>query len=394
MIRTLIIAWSVLGLILPVRAEVKVSAEFPGGSVKVESMNAGSRVLRFKPAAHQNRGWDCWWYFKVSGLEPGVEWTFDLGGTGFAAPRQAAFSTNNRDWKQTAPGRREGGRIRYTLKSPGETLWLAWGPPFGLADANALVKQVAGAKVGADRFELCKSRDGHAVPALRWEPLLAGKRPAIWIQARQHAWESGGSWVCSGLVEWLASKEGAALRTRARIFVVPIMDVDNVQRGAGGKNQIPHDHNRDWSDQPHWPEVAAAQRWIQRLNRDDDFVLFLDLHNPAPGDTRPFYFGSPKSHLNPGRMANQVRFHQLSQQIMGKEPFGLSDKIRVSGPGYHPLWRHISKNWVAEHTAAGSVNLTLETSWNTPHSTQPGYRAYGAALGRTIAAFVLKPGGQ
>ena len=394
MIRTLIIAWSVLGLILPVRAKVKVSAEFPGGSVKVESMDAVSRVLRFKPAAHKNRGWDCWWYFKVSGLGPGAEWTFDLGGTGFAAPRQAAFSTNNRDWKQTAPGRREGGRIRYTLKPPGETLWLAWGPPFGLADANALVKQVAGAKVGADRFELCKSRDGHAVPALRWEPLLAGKRPAIWIQARQHAWESGGSWVCRGLVEWLASKEGAALRTGARIFVVPIMDVDNVQRGAGGKNQIPHDHNRDWSDQPHWPEVAAAQKWIQRLNRDDDFVLFLDLHNPAPGDTRPFYFGSPKSHLNPGRMANQVRFHQLSQQIMGKEPFGLSDKIRVSGPGYHPLWRHISKNWVAEHTAAGSVNLTLETSWNTPHSTQPGYRAYGAALGRTIAAFVLKPGGQ
>ena len=181
---------------------------------------------------------------------------------------------------------------------------------------------------------------------------------------------------------------------RDSIHVVPIMDLDNVERGAGGKNQIPHDHNRDWSDQPHWPEVAAAQRWIQRLNRDDDFVLFLDLHNPAPGDTRPFYFGSPKSHLNPGRMANQVRFHQLSQQIMGKEPFGLSDKIRVSGPGYHPLWRHISKNWVAEHTSASSVNLTLETSWNTPHSTQSGYRAYGAALGRTIAAFVLKPGGQ
>ena len=79
MIRTLIIGWSVLGLILPMLAEVKVSAEFPGGSVQVESMDAGSRVLRFKPAAHKNRGWDCWWYFKVSGREPGVEWTFDLG---------------------------------------------------------------------------------------------------------------------------------------------------------------------------------------------------------------------------------------------------------------------------------------------------------------------------
>ncbi len=32
----------------------------------------------------------------------------------------------------------------------------------------------------------------------------------------------------------------------------------NLLYGAGGKEQKPHDHNRDWSENPHWFEVAAA----------------------------------------------------------------------------------------------------------------------------------------
>ena len=376
-----------------VRPDVKISSEFPGGSVEVESINTKERIVRFKPESHKERGWDCWWYFRISGLKPGEEWIFDLAGTGFAAPRQAAFSSNNREWKQTSRGRREIGRMRYKIKVPGQTLWLAWGVPFGLDHAQKLTKQVAATNVEATHFELCKSRGGNVVPALRWEPQSEGqsegKSPVIWVQARQHAWESGSSWVCKGLVEWLASEEGAALRDKARVFVVPIMDVDNVILGAGGKNQIPHDHNRDWSDQPHWPEVAATQKWIQHLDENHDFMLFLDLHNPAPGDKTPFYFGPPDSLLNPKRRANQMRFHQLSQEIMGKEPFGLLNEIRSVGPEYHPLWRNISMNWTAEHTANTSVNLTLETSWNTPNSTQIHYQSYGAALGRTIAAFIL-----
>jgi hypothetical protein len=271
-----------------------------------------------------------------------------------------------------------------------ETTWFAWGPPFTLADARSLVEETVKAKVGAEAFELCKSQDGHAVPALRWVPKGDGKQPALWIQARQHAWEAGSSWVCRGLVEWMASdhEDAKALRENARIYVVPIMDVDNVKRGAGGKNQVPHDHNRDWSDQPRYPEVATAQAWIRRLDKECTFSLFLDLHNPGPSNRTPFFFGSPDSHLNPTRKANQQRFHALCQGILGKHPLGLSGKVRVTGPGYHPLWRRISKNWVAENTAATSVNLTLEATWNSPNSTQDGYRTYGVALGQAIANYL------
>ncbi|MBU60981.1 MAG: hypothetical protein CMI26_00610 [Opitutae bacterium] len=140
------------------------------------------------------------------------------------------------------------------------------------------------------------------------------------------------------------------------------MEVDNVKRGAAGKNQVPHDHNRDWSDQPRYPEVATARTWLGRLNKERTFSLFLDLCNQSQSDRTPFFFGSPDSHLKPTCKANQQRFHALCLKTLGKHSLGLSVKVRATGPGYHPLWRRISKNRVAENTACISVNLTLEAT--------------------------------
>ena len=375
---------------IALKAKVEVKSDFPGGSVVVDALDEEARTLRFRPMNYKNKGWACWWSFKVSGLKPGEVWRLGLQGSGFAVPKRASISSDGKTWKHSAPGKRSGKLHTYEIKMPAETTWFAWGPSYVLADAKRLVENTTKAKVGAEGYVLCKSREGNEVPALRWNPKGNDKQPALWIQARQHAWEAGSSWVCQGLVEWVTSDDEAAvnLRQTARIHIVPIMDVDNVERGAGGKNQIPHDHNRDWSDHPRYPEVAAAQNWIKRLNEERSFALFLDLHNPGPGDGKPFFFGSPDSHLNPKRKENQKRFHEHCLKTLGKQPLGFSEKVRVTGAGYHPLWRRISKNWVAENTASRSVHLTLETTWNSPHSTQDGYLNHGAALGQAIASYL------
>lgn len=373
-------------------ADVKVDADFSGGSVVVEELDEDERRLRFRPMAYPYKGWACWWHFKVTGLRADETWKFALNGSGFAAPARASLSVDGKNWRHTEKGSRAGKLLTYELVVPAETLWLAWGPPFTLADSQALVEKVAQADVGAKAFELCKSNEGLSVPALKWEPEGGAEQPVLWIQARQHAWESGSSWVCRGFVEWLASENqtARAMREKARVYVAPVMDADNVERGAGGKNQTPHDHNRDWGDKPRYAEVAAAQAWIRLLNEKRNFTLFLDLHNPGPGDAKPFFFGSPESHLSSVRKKNQARLHTLCMEIMGRHPFGFSEKIRVTGKSYHPLWRRISKNWVAENVVPSAVALTLETTWNSPHSTQQGYLAFGAALGEAIGRYVLE----
>jgi hypothetical protein len=382
-------------LALPVGAppELAVSTAFPGGSAKVESIDQAARVVTIRPVAHKDRGWDCWWAFKLTGVRPGETVTVRVtGSTGFARPDRASTSTDGKTWVQTAPGTIAGTVATYKVTAAGKELWLAWGPPYQLADAKAAVDRVAAAKVGGAAFELCRSKDGHAVPGLRWEPPAkdGGKRPGLWVQARQHAWESGGSWVCQGFLDYLTSDDPDAKRLRetVRIVVVPVMDADNVERGAGGKNGVPHDHNRDWSDKPVWPEVAAAQKLLAEMDAAGELDLFLDLHNPAPNDKVPFFFGPPDDLLPAARRANQERFLTAAAGHLKREPLKLADKVRTSGPEYDKMWRVISKNWVAARCRAPVVALTLETSWNTPNSTADGYRAYGRALGRAVAEYL------
>ena len=83
------------------------------------------------------------------------------------------------------------------------------------------------------------------------------KPKGVWIQARQHAWESGSSWVGKGLLDWAVSQDPLAvqLRRSTTIHFVPIMDVDSVAEGAGGKDAVPRVHNRDWDASPVYPEV-------------------------------------------------------------------------------------------------------------------------------------------
>ncbi len=364
--------------------------DFPGGSATVEEIDQQARSIALLPGSNPDRGWECWWYFKLEGIEPGETITLDVGGMTFARPDQAQFSLDQQQWMQTAAGDRQQGRIVYRQRINAREAWFAWGPPFQLEDAQTLVREAARKDSRAIPFDLCRSREGRPIPALRFTPENAdADTHGIWIQARQHAWESGSSWVCRGFVEWLLSDDSsaAALRTNASITVVPIMDVDNVERGAGGKNQKPHDHNRDWSEEPHWPEVRAAMNRISAMDRDKRLHLFVDLHNPGPNDRAVHFHIAPRELLSDrGRRNLDFFLSSAAEEMTGRLPF--AGKVVESGENYDENWRRISKTWVALHCQPQVVAVTLETGWNTPQSTQEGYLSVGRDLGRTIERYL------
>lgn len=378
---------------LATSGELAIKTDFPGGSAEVEKLDQAARSIVIKPTPHKDAGWECWWNFELSGIVPDEELTLTVKGMSFALASRASYSLDGgQTWQHSRPGKLEKGQVTYQLKFPQEKVLIAWGPPYQLDDAKSLVKQIVEKNVGAKAFELARSKGGHPVPALRWDPpgKDGNKRPGVWIQARQHAWESGSSWVGHGFVNWLASDEEAArsLRENARIVYVPIMDVDNVELGAGGKNQVPHDHNRDWSEEPVFSAVRAAQRGVLEMDEAGEMNLFIDLHNPAPNDSKPFFFVSPAAEIPAAKAEKQKRWVATAKEFLSQEKLGLDDKLRESGASYHPLWRQISKNWVMFNCEQPVVAVTLETSWNTPHSTQTGYQEYGRALGRAVHAFL------
>jgi zinc carboxypeptidase/carboxypeptidase M14-like protein len=387
---------------------LRVSSNFPGGSAKVLNLDPTNNFVRITPAGDPERGWPCWWYLRLDGITPGkpvqlevvaneAVVPFDDGGStrklapNWSLPARAAFSIDGRNWEQTAPGERKGKQSSYRVNTTSRTLWLAWGPPFVLQDANDLIERAARLNPYVRHFELARTREGRPVPALSIsQPGASGReRFGVWVQARQHAWECGSSWISCGLTEWLVSNDPAAesLRKMADITIVPIMDVDSVETGNGGKQQKPYEHNRDWGVAPHIPEIRAAADRISSLVRTGRFDVFLDLHNPGASERGVFIYIPPRPLLDPVRLANQKAFTNFMRaQLTGPIPF--TGKIAAYGDTYDPATDKTVDAWAAHEGGSPVVSLTVETAWNTPGSTSTGYRKVGEQLGRAIESYL------
>ena len=391
---------------------LSVASDFEGASVSVIEIDNAARSIGFTPGGDPVRGWPCWWFFRVQGITPGETITLRLRGStataavaggplakplapSWAMPDQATFSTDGKTWRHTERGTRRDGVMIYTVKPDTSSVFVAWGPPYTPTTAAEFVREMSRKSPYAKAEELCRSREDRAVPLLRVQEGGRKKeqRFGVWVQARQHAWESGSSWVAQGFGEWLLSDEADAawLRQHAEIFLVPIMDVDNTATGNGGKDARPQDHNRDWSSQPHWNEVIAAKEIVSGLIQEGRMDVFLDLHNPAPGDPT-FFYTLDNSTMKEPAIGLRDRFIELAYGRISKiKPLiPMSNKPKTTGPSYHPLWRQISANWVSMNGNPHTVSLCLETIWNYKNSTIEGYRAVGANLAATVREYLAE----
>ncbi|MFT5122004.1 MAG: hypothetical protein ACI9QL_003460 [Candidatus Omnitrophota bacterium] len=392
---------------------LSVVSEFEGASVSNLEIDSTARSISFTPGGDPNRGWPCWWYFRVNGVTPGETITLHLHGhtatdtkpgalaaifrsaTAFSMPEQATFSTDGKTWLHTEKGTKEGDRMIYTIKPDASSVFVAWGPPYTPGTSSSFVKAMSEESPHAKAEELCRSREGRPVPMLHVQEgdRKRKQRFGVWVQARQHAWESGSSWVAQGFGEWLLGEDADAawLRQHAEIYLVPIMDVDNTATGNGGKNALPQDHNRDWSPQPHWNEVLAAKKHVSGLIREGRMDVFLDLHNPAPGDPTFFYI-LDNSLLKEPMIGLRDRFIELAYARIStiKPLIPMSNKPKTTGSNYHPLWRQISANWVCMNGNPHTVSLCLETIWNYKNSTTEGYRSVGANLAAAVREYLAE----
>ena len=378
-----------------------VVSDFEGASVADVAIDQNLRSISFMPGGNPERGWPCWWCFRIDGISPGEQITLKLKGStasvgkqkplaaSWATPKQATWSTDGRTWLHTDDGKRQDEWMVYMLRPDTASILVAWGPSYTPSTAAKFIQAIAETSPHAEAGELCRSREGRSVPLLhvREGQRSNKQRFGIWVQARQHAWECGSSWVAQGFAEWLVGEDpdAAWLRQHADIFIVPVMDVDNAATGNGGKNALPHDHNRDWSANPHWNEVQAAQRMVSELIDAGRMDVFLDLHNPAPGDPT-FFYVLPQELLEESMVRLRNRFIELAYNRISriKPLIPMSNKPKITGAGYHPLWRQISSNWVAMNGNPHTVSLCLETIWNYTNSTTDGYRAVGASLAAAV----------
>lgn len=381
--------------------QLQVTTNFENGSARVLGVDNATQTIRIQPAGDPKRGMPNWWNLRIDRINSNkpviveVLSTDDLIHAGppdnlrkispdWTWPAQAAYSTDGKVWKHSPAGIKESNYMRYTIEPGSSTLWIAWGPPFTPADATAFVQQLSKKHAFMQAFTLAQSKEGRPVPALKISEgsLPDLQRPAIWIQARQHAWEVGGSWVAVGLTQWLAgdNKQAVWLRQHAEIYIIPLMDVDHVATGDGGKHALPHDHNRDWVTTPYWPEVAASQQYIRRLAGEGRMNMFLDLHNPAPGNKVQTMYVLDKTYMGQEAFPRQERFVALMTETFGE----LKQHRNGPKPAVTTWGERVSEAWVLENAHANTIAFCIETPWNIPAGTPEGYGIVGRKLGSVI----------
>lgn len=319
--------------ILRLDGALTIRTDFAGGSLgKVEVLAQDHLLCHVNGETDQdgrNRQ-ASWYYFRVDGGSPGRPLKIDLidlpgeynhqpGNLAINGSTRPYLSYDRRQWSPLSDDEVEwdGKSFRLGLRfTPAKKrFWIAHVPPYTGEELSALLR--AGKR--SSHFSLRdigKSAQGRALHQVTFTDAATDSKEkrVVWVMARQHAWESGTSWVMDGAIRFLlGSGSGQDRLLKENIFqFFPMADPDGVQRGGVRFNKHGYDVNRNWdvTDIVLMPEIFflrdAVTQWTKSGKQVD---FFVSLHN-----TNADYVAGPLTSAN-GRFRPLVeRFNELLNQ--------------------------------------------------------------------------------
>lgn len=202
------------------------------------------------------------------------------------------FSEDGEHWShvEIAEWDEAADELTVKLRPRGDTLWVAHVPPYTHTRLLKFLEEIRPSRHA--RIEVIGQsvlgRDLHLVAVTNMGRPDAGKK-IIWMQARQHAWECGTSFLLEGALRFVLSDDPAAARLRdENVFLfVPMINVDSVVRGEVRFNLNGFDPNRQWDEvdlrDRRWlernPEIWYVKKALLAQHARQPIAFALNLHN-------------------------------------------------------------------------------------------------------------------
>lgn len=246
---------------------IKFITKYAGANIKIEKTNENEVYLR-QEIRDTTEWWFYWNFGAVSDCDAEVTFNFTNGDViGNFGP---AISRDLTEWKYDKENSfisHHAFKYKLTANKP---VYFAFAAPYQVKDFEKFVKEVSGLK----KEYLTVTNGGRNQLFYTFGNEKSNK--GFLIAARHHACESVASFVLEGLVKYLVENENSVTRDM-RLDIIPFVDIDGVENGDQGKSREPHDHNRDYLEEPLYSTIKA----IYGLYENRNLVFAADLHCPG-----------------------------------------------------------------------------------------------------------------
>ena len=290
----------------PATGPVRFNASFEGGSLaRVEAVSdTNYRVyLEGQQDARGRNRQATWIYFRMDNVR-GRDLTITLTGylPGEYNDRPSAhmnaeavpvYSHDGTTW-QYFPGHEwntEAKEGTVKIRAERDSLWIATIPPYTHSRLTTLLRELD--PLPHVRIEsIGRSVEGRDLPLVTVTNFATPdtNKKTLWLQARQHAWESLTSFIVEGAMKFVTSDDPAAqaLRDRYVFIFTPMLDPDGCVAGGVRFNANGYDVNRHWDEvdlrDPEWlrraPEIWYPKKAVRDVVRSGRRVdLMVNLHN-------------------------------------------------------------------------------------------------------------------
>ena len=279
-------------------------------------------------------------------------------------------------------------RIRHIFSR--DTVWIAYIPPYTFSRLESLLTEIR--KHPAVTVELMgQSVEGRPLYLVNVaEPKgSVDALPVVWIVARQHTFEAGGSWAVEGLLRFLTGpdSEARAIRKKLVFKLCPMLNPDGVARGGTRFNARGVDLNRHWhaqdplsQDKESAPEIALLKQAIHNWREVHRLDLWINIHN---------------NDMVWNDDGDYIRFAPAEQAAEARRLEALLRNMTIfTGPFESAPDAHATEAVVAADTGALSLLMEMKTGYLDGAGRWTGtdiFLAHGRGLAQTASRFFGKP---